>query len=170
LPLSEKVSAGIGLSLLHTRIDFYGSQFTALGEAGVIYTINLETKVGLSIWNPAPVKFASYQEEKLLTIFRGALSRKISKNLMLLGEAEKEISRKTSFKIAIDYKPDPKIELQAGLRTYPLNYSFGAGFGFSKIKLHLAFVIFEVLGPTPHASFEFINYKDKTASKNEKAE
>lgn len=169
LPLSEKVSAGIGLSLINTHIDFYGSQFTALGEAGIIYQINPETKVGISVWNPAPVKFAAYQEEKLPTIFRGAISRKISKNLMLLGEAEKEINQKTAFKIAIDYKPDPKIELQAGLRTYPLNYSFGAGFGFSKIKLHLAFVLFQVLGPTPHASFEYINYKN-TAEKDGKAD
>lgn len=171
LPLSEKISVGIGLSLINTRIDFYGSRFTALGEAGIIYQVNPETKVGISIWNPAPVKFVAYQEEKLPTIFRAAIGRKISKNLMLLGEAEKEINRNTAFKFAIDYKPAPKIELQAGLQTYPLNYAFGAGFGFSKIKLHLAFVFFEVLGPSPHAGFEYIHSKDKkTAAKDEKAE
>ncbi|MGZ5245155.1 MAG: hypothetical protein ACXWDO_00840 [Bacteroidia bacterium] len=156
LKLSQNVSTGIGLHALHTRIaEPYGSQTNMLGDVSVLYKLNPKTDFSLLIWNLIPTKISNYQNERLPQIVRFGANHKLSKNVMLVGEAAHEIKQKTSIKIGVEYKPSDKIELQVGFRTQAIAYTFGAGFYHKNVKIHLGFGVYSVLGSTPNITLQY---------------
>ena len=156
LKLSSQVSAGIGLHALHTQIaEPYGRQTNMLGDISVHYKLNQKTGFSILFWNLIPTKISDYQNERLPQMVRFGANHKLSKNVMLVGEAAHEIKQKTSIKIGVEYKPSDKIELQAGFRTQAIAYTFGAGFYHKNVKIHLGFGVYSVLGSTPNITLQY---------------
>lgn len=156
LKLSKQISAGVGMHVLHTKIDYYGSQITGIGELGFNYYPTQTLAVGLNIWNPAPAKIISYQDERLPTILRASAKKDISKNVILITEVSQQLNKPLSLRGGVEYVPTKNVELQLGVRTNPMVYSFGLGVIYQGVKLHIGFGVYEVLGASPDVSLEYI--------------
>ncbi len=156
LKLNRQVSAGVGFHALHTRIaEPYGRLTVAIGDISVLYKLNSQTDVSLLVWNVSPPRFSIYQNERLPQIVRFGANHRLSQHITIVAEAAHEIKQKTSVKLGLEYKPNDKIELQAGFRTQAVAYTFGAGFYHKNVKIHLGFGVYGILGSTPNITLQY---------------
>jgi hypothetical protein len=79
---------------------------------------------------------------------------KLSKKLLLLCEAEKNVDFPLRFKAGIEYQPIADFYFRGGFATEPIEYSFGVGYCYKKnYKLDIGSAYHQILGWSPHFSF-----------------
>jgi hypothetical protein len=172
LPITSSLYVGVGLHALNTHIELYGNELAVLGEFSLLYKISYRVQLAASAWNVGAVRLAAYQNERLPLVFRLGSLFTAAENVKLFAEVEKQVygqlnavslSPALSLKLGLLYRPAKDIDLQAGLRSNPgqdINafvYSFGIGLQYQKVRLLLAFAIYDIVGSTPNVSFEYMD-------------
>jgi hypothetical protein len=149
----EKISAGIQLDYLSTHIaENYGNKSGVTFEVGVLSKLSKSLSIGAHVFNPIRIKLADYNDERIPTILKLGLMYNFSDKVIVIAEAEKNISYKAVFKGGIEYHIIKEIYLRAGMSTNPTLNTFGIGFEFKKLKIDFASSIHQVLGYSPQIS------------------
>lgn len=164
--LGKKVSAGIQLNAVRLDIDEYGNTTKLVPEAGLLFDLTHDLKLGVHVYNPAAQKFSDYQNEKIPTIFSIGTGYNFSQQLLWTIEAEKSTSEKISFKSGLEYKVDNKFFLRAGAASNPVIFAFGLGFNLKHLQVNIAFDVHQVLGVTPYVDLNYLQNNPNNSDQN----
>ncbi len=149
----ERFSFGLQIDYLHTHIDQeYGDMGVAVIELGVMAEIIDNLFVGVHVYNPTQSKMPIYNEETLPTIYRFGLGYSFANKAFVSVEYEKDIEFDTRFKAGLEYNVVKNFFLRTGIKTKPLENSFGLGYVFGNIQTDIAFTNHKELGLTPNVS------------------
>ncbi|MCE3295867.1 MAG: hypothetical protein K0R65_1581 [Crocinitomicaceae bacterium] len=156
LQLSEKIFAGVQLNYQGLKIAGYGQKGTVSGEAGILAKINDQVSFGFSVLNLNQAKLVPAQNDRFSTYLRLGLAYNVSSKVILLAEAEKEVTSKLRPKGAMEYKFSDKFFLRIGVAANPVELTFGTGLVFNKVlKMDLGTGWDQRLGWSPHLGFTF---------------
>ncbi len=160
----EKFSAGLQFSYLNTFIgDGYGSKSSFILEAGIITQLSKKVFLGFHLFNPGRSKLSNTTGERLPTIMRLGLRWHLSEKLLIVAEAEKDISFREIFKAGLEYHIVKELFLRTGLQHIPSVNAFSSytvpGFGFGleikNITIDCASLLHPVLGFSPRISLSY---------------
>ena len=157
LCLSEKVTMGIQLNHQLTRLnENYGSSSALTGEFGLRVKFSERIHFGFSALNIGRTSISTNVNERLASALRLGMNYRISDQLVLLSELEKNVIHPLQVKFAAEYKPTSKWFFRGGISTAPLAFSFGVGGRFKdRMQLDLGTAYHQLLGWSPHVSFQF---------------
>jgi hypothetical protein len=153
--LSQVFSAGVQVDYLNTHIaEGYGSRSSFTVEGGVLASLG-KLKAGFQVFNPVNVKLADYNDERIPVIVKLGMSYTFSDKLLASAELNKVINRSEIIKIAIEYHPVNALYIRAGVRTDPVQFTFGFGFKFQNFYADLSSGYYEPLGYQPGLSLRY---------------
>ncbi len=149
----EKFSAGLQLDYLNTYISQdYGSSGTVVVELGVLSQPVKNLFIAAHVYNPTRSSMASYQDERIPTIYRFGIGYKMGDKSFIGAEIEKELEFEPRIKAGIEYKLIDNFFLRTGISLKPVSNSFGIGYKLKGLILDIAFTTNKELGITPHVS------------------
>lgn len=167
MKLNESISLGVGFDYLNTKIaDIYGKANAFTGSLGLTIKLLPQLTIASHLYNPFRVSITNYNNEKVPTIFKFGAQYHFSKQVFLIGEAEKTSAQKINVKAGIEYKPSSLIYLRVGGASYPTQAAFGVGVNYNGLKIDVSSMYHSVLGLSPQIglSYGFGKNFDKSAS------
>ena len=154
--LGERFFMGVQLDYFSTRIgENYGSSSTIGGEIGIMAEPVKNLTIGLHLFNPTRSRLSGNLVEHLPTIMRFGMSYKFSERVFVIGEAEKDIDYKASFRAGIEYRPMEEFYIRAGAASGPELVSMGFGVALKKFRLDVATSFHSVLGLSPSIGLQY---------------
>lgn len=153
--LGEKFTAGIQLNYHYVYIEAEESRQALSFEAGIQYKPLETIRIGIHVFNPTRQHLTPVFSDTLATTMRAGISYSPIEKLWMAIETEKSLNYNMRIKSGIEYEIINGISLRTGIITHPIQNSFGIGFKISKIKADVAFTHSDILGFTPHFSFQF---------------
>jgi len=152
--LTENMSIGAQVLLLHTSIPEYGSRTNLTFELGFQTQLLPELRLGAHAYSPMRVEIVP--GEYLPTIVKLGLAYLPSERVMFSVEVEKDIDFPVRTKVGVAYQLIEQLELRTGVATNPTNVAFGLGYQFKNgLSFDLASVYHQWLGFSPTASVIF---------------
>ena len=157
MALSEKVSAGVKLNHHFIRLnENYRTSSSLSADLGLLVKFNERIHFGFSALNVGRSKVSPNLNERLPSALSLGLSYRISDQLIMLTEIEKNVISPLQVKCAAEYNPTAKWYFRGGISTAPLSFSFGVGGRFKdRFQLDLGTAYHQLLGWSPHVSFQF---------------
>jgi long-subunit fatty acid transport protein len=153
MAFGPKFSAGVQLDYLYTHIgDVYGNKSSVTFEIGLRSEIIKNLTIAAHVFNPIGIKIASYDKEKIPTIFKIGIAYTFPEKAVIAIETEKDLTRKPVFRAGLEYHVAKPIYIRVGISTNPTTNSLGAGFEFYKFKFDISASYHYVLGFSPQAS------------------
>ena len=115
MKLSENFSAGVQLNYLSYRIGdaTYGKASTFCVEMGLQGKLSKNVIVAAHLYNPNRAKITEYNNEKLASQLKFGLQYILSKQLMIIAEAEKGSYTNVNFKGGLEYAPAKALRHQS---------------------------------------------------------
>lgn len=154
--LSEELNIGVGLDYSALQIgEGYGSTSAFLVQLGFQYDLNDKLKIAGHVFNPTRSKLNDYDDERIPSVLRGGINYEVSTRVIILAEVAKDVDQKASTRIGLTYWPSEQFVLRAGVRTAPVETSFGFGARFSAVQIDLASSYHYVLGFSPSIALTF---------------
>ena len=154
--LNEQVSIAARLGATNYRIEGYGSTFRPNLTLGAMMLLTAGLQLGVLIENPVPIEVTD--DTTMPSVFLAGLSYRLSDNLLLLGEVEKDIDFPAQAKFGIEYYIAEQLALRAGGTTEPSRMHFGFGYRLpSGLSIDFGGSIHQQLGFTPALSIGFLN-------------
>ena len=152
----EKFSAGVQLNLhrIFTLGD-YGDRNSLSVEGGIQYQPVKSVKIGIHVFNPTKSKISPYDQDTIPTILRAGINYKPQEKLWLSLETEKTLNQELRIKGGVEYNFIKSLFLRTGIVTNPVQNTFGIGYEIDWVSADIAFTHHEILGFTPHFSFQF---------------
>ena len=106
IKLNEKISTGIALHYLNTKIaDIYSQSNAITGSIGLTIKLLPQIIVSSHVYNPFRTKITNYNKETVPTIFKLGAQYIFSSKVFFVAEAEKNSEQKVNIKGAIEYNP-----------------------------------------------------------------
>lgn len=162
MKLSEKISAGVQINYLSTRLDpIYGVKHGVSAEFGALGKLNDKVNIGFSVVNIGRAELSEYKNDRYGTLLRLGLSYQLIDELMIVAEIEQEINFDTRLRAGIEYHPIDILYIRAGVQGAPMDFAFGFGLKYERLKFDLSTQYNQILGWTPAASFIVDFYKPK---------
>jgi hypothetical protein len=160
-----KFSMGIAMDWINIQLgDNQGKKNIFTSELGIFSKPLKNLTLGAHIFNPARIKLADYNNERLATILKLGGNYLFSKNVLMAIEAEKDISKKVIFKTGIEYRPVNQLYLRIGLSTNPILSSFGFGFNIKNVQLDVSAKYHQILGFSPQLGILYTHNKKQDSS------
>jgi hypothetical protein len=151
----ERLAIGMQFDAFSRSIQEFDQEWHFTGEVGFQFKLNERLTAGLHVFNPVGVN----QEEDFteLTAPTGTvgLGYQFSDKAELHLATQQDLQHSTRFRAGIAYQPLESLEVQAGIATAPLNYSFGLGYQWKWLKINLSFGFHRNLGQTPYLSTNY---------------
>ncbi|MBI2259554.1 MAG: hypothetical protein HYU67_11760 [Flavobacteriia bacterium] len=156
LKFANKLAVGVQINYQNLRINQYLNKGTFTGEVGILAKINSKINFGIAVFNLNQATLSSYQDDRFSTFIRSGFTYVISPKVMVLLEAEKELSTPIKPKMALEYQLIDRFFLRIGASANPLSLSFGMGYGL-KMGLQIDFgsSYHQTLGWSPHVGILF---------------
>ena len=152
----NKLSAGIQLDYLTTKISEYGTKSVPAAEFGIMAKPLRNLTIGVHIFNLTKAKLVDYNDERIPTIMRLGFNYKFSEKVFLAGETEKDISQKAIMKFGLEYHPIKELYLRAGISTNPSLSCFGIGVALKNFRLDFSTTYHSVFGLSPQIGLNYI--------------
>ncbi len=147
-----------GIQLNYHRIFImgdYGNRNSLTVEGGIQYKPAKNISAGIHIFNPTMSKISPYNQDTIPTTLRAGLSFKPYKKLWLGLETEKSLNTDLQLKAGIEYQVIQSLYLRTGVITNPVQNTFGLGYEIKGVNADVAFTHHDILGFTPHFTFQF---------------
>lgn len=156
ISLNDRISAGVGLDVLSTKIaDIYGKAMTVSGELGIQVKITRELYFASHVYNPFRAQITSYNHEKIPSIFKLGMMYSFSEKVFLCAEAEKTSLQNINIKGGLEYRPHSLIYIRVGAASYPTQASFGLGVNYEGLKIDVTSSFHQVLGFSPQIGLSY---------------
>ncbi len=166
IKLNEKISTGIALHYLNTKIaDIYGQYHAITGSVGLTIKLLPQVNISSHVYNPFRIKITNYNNETIPTIFKLGAQYIFSSKVFFVTEAEKNSEQKVNIKGAIEYNPTSLIFIRVGAASYPSQASFGIGINYNNLKIDISSSYHSILGISPQISLNYSFGKSKTLIK-----
>ena len=124
--LSEKILLGLSADGLRRAAETYQPNHLISCTAGVITHILPQLWLGCTLQNPFPQRSAGLL---LPSVFRTGATWRAGNSLLISAETEKTAGKPASVKTGMEYRPQPRFALRAGVRTGGgARLSVGTGF------------------------------------------
>jgi len=122
------VSVGGRLDALQVSLQDLGSRRTlAASLGGQAEVLPERLTFGVYLYNITQAKLADYQDERVPTVLRAGLAYHPSKQVLLLGEVEKDVERAVGFKVGIEYLPATAVAVRLGYASLSQQATAGVG-------------------------------------------
>lgn len=152
--LFSRLSLGLQLLAVSTRIPEYGNKIVPTFELGLLGKASEQVQIGFRIFSPARIEVLD--GEYLPTILQLGLSYRPAEQLLLLAELEKDVLFPLRVRAGIEYQLAEILSLRLGAATRPVLVSFGAGIRLAKtIRVDVGASYHQSLGFTPGLSLVF---------------
>ena len=156
LKMGENFQSGIKLNYSQINAgDFYNNNSLFSADIGMGADLSEELKIGAIINNFTFTKMANFNDERLTTNFMFGASYYFSKDLIIHTGIDKNINYPASFLAGINYQPNEKIFLNAGVGSKPSLSSFGFGIIQQNLIFCFATQIHQFLGWSPEISVTY---------------
>lgn len=154
LPVSQKLSLGVGVDYLHSGASIAGySENLLTCSLGLQFYPTERLTLGTSVFNPLFVKSSSTIVEMRIPVdFRVGIAYRILQPLLATVEVEKNIYETAALRCGLEYTYNSWLSARVGMSTQPMNLTFGAGVNRSHYAIDLALQYHTILGLTPHLS------------------
>ena len=150
---ADKFSFGLQIDYLHTHIDQeYGGKGMAIFEAGIMAKPIENLYIGAHVYNPNQADMNTFDEESIPTVYRFGIGYSLMEKGFLSVEYQKDIDFDPRFKAGLEYMAVKNFYLRTGIKTKPLENTFGLGYVYGNIHADIAFTNNDALGLTPHFS------------------
>jgi hypothetical protein len=148
---------GLQLDYLQTTIgDHYGSKSSLTFELGIQSDVTEAVTIGAYVYNPVRVKLADYTNESIPAIFRLGIGWKISNDLFVTVEAEKNTAiNPVIVRGGIEYGIREKFFIRAGFTTMQEIFSMGFGLNIKFLRFDISAVMHQSLGFSPQSNLVF---------------
>ncbi len=123
--LTESLSLGAQIDYLQTTIPEYANNNAFSFELGLHSSVTSNFRVAAHVSHPIQIKLS--ETENLPTLLKVGCAYLPSKNITLNAEVEKDIDRKLALKTGFEYGFSELLFVRAGVRTEPVQLSFGVG-------------------------------------------
>jgi len=159
-------SAGIQLNLHYFQQGgSYESILTATGELSMLLYLAENWTLGAHVFNPTRTSMASFDREKIPTVFRLGTAYAFSEKVQASLEIEKDLVYEPTFRAGLEYKPSKKVSIRAGLNSNPISPAFGLGLNLGDFVFDAASSWHQVLGFSPQASLSYRFNRPKSRRK-----
>lgn len=151
LPLSKILSLGAAIHYLRSATsDPYYDPFHHLTfSLALRYAPDDKLSISFRAYNPLAVATDELQGIHTPAIFTLGASYRLTNELLLAAEVEKNLLYDASLRLGLQYLFLKNYFLRAGLSTTPMLYSFGFGAKWESFGADLAFQFSSVLNPAP---------------------
>lgn len=155
-------SLGVKVNLIQYNIKGYGSKSVVTASFGGIAELTERLKLGAHIININQPKLSSLDEEHVPTILIAGVLMKVSENIIVAAELEKDLDHKPSVKAGIEYMIQKKFFIRTGVRVQPNSGFFGFGFKPTRYSVDYAFQYNQDFGSRHQTSLSYrLNKKKK---------
>lgn len=140
--IAKNVSIGIQLDYFLIKQDnYYGNLSAISGEIGIYAEPFENFHLGAHLFNPWRSKLATYQDERIPTIFRVGMAYDFSKQTTISFETQKDFDRPVLIKTGIKFEPVKNFVLLAGVGFSQKNFfpAFGLTYNYKNIGISIAF-------------------------------
>ncbi len=145
---TNRVSLGIKVSYLQAAIEGYAVKRTLVTQFGVMAKLNSTLQLGFCAYNLTSARL--FVSQRIPTILRLGLSYQPTKQLLLVGEVEKDIASPALFKTGLEYQIVKNFYLRTGITSKLSNAHFGIGFQAKQFIFDYAASSHSVLGFSHH--------------------
>jgi hypothetical protein len=153
----EKLAAGVQVNYLHTYIaGDYGTAGNITVEGGFIAQPADGFYIGVHVYNPSRTSVKTYYNDPIPVIFKFGVAGHFDQKIIAVAEVEKEPDYSPVFKAGIEVGVHGPLFLRTGIKSDPVQASFGIGYIFGSLFADLAFTNHQQLGLTPHFSLGYI--------------
>lgn len=156
LKLADFMSIGAQLDVLNTTIAGYGSRTNVTFQLGTLFKVTENINLGAHVYNPARVKFNADTDERIPTVFRLGATYHRDDKFWITAELEQDLDLPLAFRAGIDYKAHEILYLRAGILSYPLSGSGGAGLVMGGLRLEVLGSWQPVTGFAPHVGLSYV--------------
>jgi len=158
LKLTPGLSAGVQIDLFaeHQQGE-YEDYLQISCEAGLIYELSQDIRIGIHIFNPVPNSLRSVPVPSSIRTGAGIT---ISEVLFTGLEAELISGGKINIRTGFEYKSGKKAVLRCGYSTAEPSFTFGFGWITGPASVDIAFSTHPRLGVTSGFSFSFVSGKN----------
>ena len=147
----ERIAAGIQINYLHTYIaGIYGETGNLTAEGGFIAQPVRGLFIAAHVYNPTGTKIKTYYDEPVPTVLKLGLAGYLGQRVLVSVETEKDLNHKAVFKAGAEMGVLGSLFLRMGIKSDPVQSSFGIGYIFGRLAADLAFTNHQRLGLTPH--------------------
>ena len=123
-------------------------------EAGIQYRPGDKFSLGAHLTNPTRSTLGAYHQDTIPSYFNMGISYYPIDNFRLNLQFNKGIDRSYRIQTGLEYMVMENLFLRLGYLTHPNNLTFGIGYQLNKISADIGFTNHQILGFTPHFSFQ----------------
>ncbi len=149
------ISLGAKINYLQYSIDGFGKRAIALAEMGAIGEITPSLFFGMHIYNFTQSVISESTGEKVPVIIRLSVNYKLSEQLNLYLEGEKDVDADEDIKFGLSYRLIEALELRTGFSTETNRMTFGAGIDVSRFTVDYALRANETISATHNFGLTF---------------
>lgn len=154
-----KIDLGVQFNYAMRSAAAYGSDAAVLVELGTLWHITDRLHTGIHLFNPARGKYGNKGQEKIPWIYKAGIGYEASGKLLLTAEIGKAEERAVTVQAGIQYMPDKKLILRAGITTATTTPWLSAGWAWNNIRADITGSYHPQLGVTPGLLLLFQNTK-----------
>ena len=121
----------------------------------MISNLTKNFRLGFHAFNPLPYSTNNFQKE-LPSIYTLGIGWQASKNVLLVAEADENLTFQTNIKCGIEYKAVEQFMLRCGVQSNPQAFTAGFGYHIKSFNFDFSNVFHSVLGSTPKVSLTYI--------------
>lgn len=142
------ISLGAKINYLQYSIDGFGKKAIGLAEMGAIGEITPSLAFGVHIYNFTQSVISESTGEKVPVIIRLSANYKLSEQVNLYLEGEKDIDADADVKFGLSYRVIQELEFRTGFSTETNRMTFGAGINISRFTVDYAIRANETISAT----------------------
>ena len=144
--LTENLSAGVQIDYFNTHMSgFYEDGHLVTFEAGLMYKINSDLKIGFHAFNPFHYQIWNRAAD-VPSVLRIGAGYQVVSDLLICAEIEKDAEKKLNFKVGLEYLILNKFFVRTGVSTFPFQNSFGIGYNWDRFQIGVSFLKHHTLG------------------------
>ena len=148
-------SLGVKVNLVQYNVKGFGTKSLVTASFGGIAQLTERLFLGAHVVNINQPKISSVDEERVPTLLIAGMLTKVTDDLSVSAELEKDLDYDASVKAGLEYRILKKFFLRTGFRIQPNAGFFGLGFKPARYSLDYAFQYTQGWGSRHQASVSY---------------
>lgn len=150
-------AAGVQLNYHHNYIHGeYDNPSAVSVEGGIQYKPDERIKIGVHLSNPTRSILSSFEQDTIKSYLNIGVDYEALEKLAVAIQVKKSLDHELRLLGGMEYELRDNLYIRTGIMTNPILYTFGLGYKMGKLSADIAFSHHQILGFTPHFSFQAI--------------
>lgn len=144
-----KIDLGLQFNYAMVQAAGYGGDGTVIAEIGTLWHISDKVHAGIHVFNPAGGRYGRQEQEKMAWVYTMGLGYEASEKLLVSGAIVKAEDKAVDVQAGVQYRPDKRFSIHAGIATATTAPWLGAGWTWHHIRADVIGSYHPQLGITP---------------------